>query len=194
MKSINLDISHRCTLECPRCQRNYYRSRGERVPGSDLTVSEYAKLLDFFDEIRICGNISDPVFNPNFITFLEMSYEKKVPVKIHHAATGKPLSWYKQAFEANPDAFWVFAIDGLPKDSHKYRINQKGEQLFEALKLCNEMGLKCVWAHIIFRYNEDTLGECQKLADENNIRLVFVKSGRWQPDDPYKPLRRENYL
>lgn len=159
-----------------------------------MTVSEYSKILDFFDEIRLCGNLSDPVFNPNFITFLKMNYERDIKIKIHTAATGKPLSWYKKAFEANPDAVWIFGIDGLPKDSHKYRINQKGERLFEAMKLGRQMGVECVWAHIVFRYNEGTMEECQKLAEENDIRIVFVKSGRWQDNDPLKPLNPENYL
>lgn len=172
-----------------------YKDNGERVPGHDMSVEEYSKIIDFFDMVRFCGNLSDPVFNPNFITFLKMNYERGIKTKIHHAATGKPLSWYVKAYEANPDAVWIFGIDGLPKDSHKYRIRQKGEELFEALKLANYRGIDCVWTSIIFRYNEDTMEECKKLAEENNIRLVFVKSGRWMGDnDPLKPLNRENYL
>lgn len=190
MKTINLDITHRCTLQCINCQRSIYK----KVPGYDMPIEEYTKIADYFDVIRFCGNISDPVFNPNFIDFLRINYERNIKTKVHNAATGKSLDWYKRAFEANPDALWIFGIDGLPKDSHIYRKNQRGEDLFKAMILCNSMGLHTVWQHIIFKYNENTMDECKRIASENDIELVFIKSNRWRKDDPLKPLNQNNYI
>lgn len=194
MKTINLDITHRCTLECPRCTRQQYVDRGEKVPGKDMSVSEFSKILDKFQQIRFCGNISDPVFNPNFITFLEMCYSREVECVIHHAATGKSLDWYRQAFAANPKARWYFGIDGIPEDSHKYRKNQNGPQLFKAMVMCKEMGLDANWAYILFRYNENDIDAAKLLADKFDIQIYFVKSSRFAETDPLKPLNRENYL
>ena len=41
---VNLDLSHRCPLECPRCSRQMqWRDKGLRVPGRDITIEEFEK-------------------------------------------------------------------------------------------------------------------------------------------------------
>jgi len=35
---INLDITHRCTLQCQRCNRAIFAARGQSVPGEDMTM------------------------------------------------------------------------------------------------------------------------------------------------------------
>ena len=71
INSINLDITHRCTLECPKCLRVFYKHHNIKVPGHDMSVAEYIKIIDYFKHINFCGGISDPVFNPNLIDFLK---------------------------------------------------------------------------------------------------------------------------
>jgi len=115
MKSINLDITHRCTLECSRCERIRWTARGEKVPGEDMELYAYLKILNYFDHINFCGNRADPVFNPNFIQFLAINKKRNKSCEIHNAATGKNLAWYQRAFKANTDAVWHFGIDGLPE-------------------------------------------------------------------------------
>ena len=45
-KSLNIDLSHRCSLECPKCQRQTeWRDRGDKVTGRDITMSEIKKLI-----------------------------------------------------------------------------------------------------------------------------------------------------
>ena len=43
------------------------------------------------------------------------------------------MSWYIKAFKANINARWIFGIDGLPNESHNYRVNQDGEKLFNVI-------------------------------------------------------------
>jgi hypothetical protein len=159
-----------------------------------MSVAEYKKILSKFNVVRFCGNISDPVFNPNFITFLKMSYDRGVRCIIHHAATGKPASWYREAFEANREAIWVFGIDGLPEESHIYRKNQDGPFLFDMMKMAKDMGLNANWAYIIFKYNENSMVKAKALADLHNIPIYFGKSSRFIENDPLKPTNPENYL
>ena len=47
-------------------------------------------------------------------------------------------SEYIEAFKANPDAQWTFNIDGLPHQSHQYRINQNGNKLFDIMNKAKE--------------------------------------------------------
>jgi len=184
-KKINLDITHRCTLECPRCMRQSIRPN--KIPGEDLSLDNFKKILNYFDKIQFCGQISDPIFHPQFIEFLKLSQNKDV--KVHTAASHKPMSWYKDAFNANKNAVWEFGIDGLPEESHKYRINQDGKKLFEVMKQGIQNGNIILWQYIIFKYNEDHIDQAIGLAKNNGIKLIITKSSRWKKNDPYKPTK-----
>ena len=181
-KGINLDITHRCTLECPKCLR---RSVPTNNLG-DLSLDSFKKIISHFDQIEFCGQISDPIFHPQFIEFLELTKDKRVFV--HTAASHKPMDWYRDAFLANKNATWEFGIDGLPQDSHKYRINQNGEYLFNVMKTGVELGNDIRWQYIIFKYNENDIPEAIDLAQRHKIPIHINKSSRWSgPNDPYKP-------
>ena len=68
---VNLDISHRCPLECPRCLRYYYKERGMRIPGSDMSMEVFEKIVDYYSFLIFCGQVSDPIHHPKFIDFLK---------------------------------------------------------------------------------------------------------------------------
>ena len=189
-RSVNLDITHRCAIECPNCPRQYdYRDKGLKVPGQDLSDSNFEKIIDFMKYIDFEGQYSDPVHHPKFIEFLEKSYVKKIEVEIHNASSVKSLKWYIKAFKAHPYAKWIFGIDGLPKDSHKYRINQDGEKLFNIMKeSVNYLKAKPTWQYIVFRYNQNDIDEAIKLADSIGVNFYKLISSRWRgPNDPLKP-------
>ena len=65
-----------------------------------------------------------------------MCVKKSKRVVLSVAATHRSLAWFRRLFllTINKNVLWEFAIDGLPKDSHKYRINQDGQKLFEIMK------------------------------------------------------------
>lgn len=184
-RKINLDITHRCTLECPRCLRQSIKPN--KIPGEDLSLNDFKKILNHFDKIQFCGQISDPIFHPQFIRFLELSKNKDV--KVNTAASHRPMSWYMKAFNANKNAEWEFGIDGLPEESHKYRINQDGKKLFEVMKQGIKNGNNILWQYIIFKYNENHVDQAIELAKNNNIKLIITQSSRWIENDPYKPTK-----
>ena len=190
-RHIHIDNNAKCTLECPKCLRQTLRRRNLPIPGQDLSVKDFIKLIDYWKGAIFCGQLSDPIFNPNLIEFIKICKEKNKPCEIHTAATSKKHTkeWYKRAFEANLDCEWVFGIDGMPHQSFVYRINQDGEFLFEMAKLAKEVGVKSViWQYIIFGYNEDYIEQAKELAKENNIILDLNFSARWnKKNDPYKP-------
>ena len=189
---INLDITHRCTLQCQRCNRAIFAARGLKVPGEDMTMENFKKIIDYFEEVYFCGQISDPIFHPQFIEFLKLLKGRKTV--IHTAASHKKEEWYKKAFEANTDAYWTFGIDGLPKDSHKYRKNQDGEHLFKMACMASKMGLLVKWQYLIFSYNENDIEEARKMAKDNNIILELQKSSRFWEGDPLMPKNKDYYI
>ena len=110
-RRVNIDAGTRCTLQCSGCVRTRFVRDNKRIPGKDLTIEQFKKIVDYFDEIGFCGTWSDPVFNKNFIQFLKICKYKNKPVEISNAASHKPIEWYEEAFAANKNAYWVFGID-----------------------------------------------------------------------------------
>lgn len=196
-RAVNLDLTHRCAIECPNCPRQYmFRDRGLKVPGKDLSDSNFEKILDFMTKIDFEGQYSDPVHHPKFVEFLKKSFDRQIIVEIHNASSVKSLKWYIKAFEAHPYAKWVFSIDGLPKDSHQYRINQDGEKLFNVMKeSVNYLKVKPTWQYIVFKYNQNDIDEAIKMADSIGVNFYKLISSRWRgSNDPYKPTLDEYRL
>ena len=189
---INLDITHRCTLQCQRCNRAIFASRGLKVPGEDMTMENFKKIIDYFEEVYFCGQISDPIFHPQFIEFLKLLKGRKTI--IHTAASHKKEEWYKKAFEANTGAYWTFGIDGLPKDSHKYRKNQDGEYLFKMACMAAKIVDKVKWQYIVFSYNENNIEEARQMAKDNNLIFEVQKSSRFWEGDPLMPKNEKYYI
>lgn len=191
-RSINLDITHRCPLECQRCQRySSFLAHGLKVPGGDMPLDRFEKILDRFDHINFCGQVSDPVHHPKFIQILEMCRERNKSVSVHHASGGKPESWYPKAWAAMPRARWYWGIDGLPEESHKYRINQDGPKMFRLMiESTKHLETTPIWQYIVFRYNEHHIEQARELVkDVDNLHFLVMNSSRWLgEDDPLKPL------
>jgi len=189
-RNLNIDITHRCALDCPRCQRwASYRRHGKKVPGIDFTISQMKKIISFYNDLHFCGQYSDPVHHPKFIEILKLVREQGVSCSVHNASSAKSEDWYIKAFEANPKAHWVFGIDGLPEESCLYRINQDGEKLFNIMiKSKRYLINKPTWQYIILKYNQDHIEQAKQIANDNDIPIMFLNSSRWWGNnDPYRP-------
>ena len=186
-RSINIDIGFRCSLECPKCQRqSQHRNLNIKVPGYDLTLDEIYKLSDFYKEFVFCGQYSDPIHHPHFAKILRELRLKDVYCCVHNASSHKPEKAFIECFEANPDAEWIFGIDGLPEESHKYRINQDGEKLFRMMLEAKKILKKTpIWQYIIFKYNEHNIEKAKAIANKHDLTFMLVQSSRWKGDEDY---------
>ena len=193
-RSLNIDIGFRCPLECPRCQRQrQWRNNDLKVPGRDLTLDEIDKISDFYNDFQFCGQLSDPVHHPKFPQILEMLRKKNVRCEVHNAASAKSKAYFIKCFKANPHAQWIFGIDGLPKESHMYRINQDGQKLFDIMVESKKYLIhKPTWQYIIFSYNENHILEAKMKAKSVGVNFMTTQSSRWDGDnDPYRPKNKE---
>jgi len=191
--SINLDISNKCTLVCPKCIRARYNSAGLEIPGEELSLDSYYKIINHFKYLIFCGQTSDPTMHTQFHKLLEIAYERGVYLEVHVAASHRPIEWFEKAFDINPNTKWCFGIDGLPNSSHQYRKRQDGKKIFDMMCRAREKGLYCVWQYIIFAYNENEIEKARNLAAEKNIEFHLVKSSRFLKKDTYKPSSN-NYI
>jgi MoaA/NifB/PqqE/SkfB family radical SAM enzyme len=192
-KRLNLDITYRCPLECLRCGRQTsFRNKGLNVPGYDISLEEFDKITNYFNRISFCGQYSDPIHHPKFIDLLEICNEKNLVVEVHVASSLKPKNFYFKAFEAYPNAEWIFGIDGLPNESHMYRVNQDGQKLYNIM-IESKKYLKSrpTWQYIIFKYNEYHIDKAMSMAKEADINFMVINSARWlSTNDHLKPTIR----
>ena len=196
-KSVNLDITFRCPLECSKCPRQYfYAKQNKVVEGLDMSDEAFAKILNHFDFLHFCGQVSDPVNHPNFINFLNLCNVFKKFTTVHTANSHKSLKWYKKAFEANKNADWYFGISGLPKDSHLYRKNQDGEKLFEIMLLAKKiLYTKPIWQYIVFSYNENDIETAKQIAKKEGLILQLKLSKRFESKkDLLKPKNKKFHV
>jgi len=179
-KNLNIDIGIHCTLQCSECQRTIFKKEKRSIPGKDMTIEQFDKISDFFKGRRInfCGTFSDPIFNKDFIEMLKMCKAKNIKPFVSTAASHKPEEWYLKAFEANYDATWIFGIDGLPHESHLYRVNQDGVKLFDIMLKAKSLNIKAVWQYLVFDYNKNNVHEAMELAKTNELMIDIIRTSR----------------
>ena len=144
-----------------------------------MSFSDFKKVYNFFDHFSFCGGVSDPIYHPQFIKFLE--YSKDKDVHIHTAASHKSKDWYVDAFRANANAKWIFGLDGLPKESHKYRVNQDGEKIFDIMKMGVDMKMDIVWQYLVFDYNKEHIEDARTLSTGMTFSVMQPRDYRSGP-------------
>ena len=174
-RGINIDSNTKCALKCPKCIRENYKKVNKKIPGREMPLTDFKKLINYFKTITFCGQISDPTSYSNLINTLKICKIKNLACWIHTASSHRKINWYEEAFN----------------ESHKYRINQKGEYLFEIMKLAIKKDIQVRWQYIICKYNENHIEIAKNLAIDNNIIFEPIYSTRWDNNDIYKP---SNYI
>ena len=194
-RGIVIDASNNCALKCHKCERAWYLKNKIKPPGSNLTIDQFKKIIKYYNKfVEFTGQRGDVVLNPNLSEFLKITYEANIRTKICTAAGYRDKDWYVECFKANPNCTWVFGIDGLPHQSHIYRKNQKGEELFDIMvEGVKHLNSPPIWQYIAFNYNENNIEEAKELALKHGVNLELNISARWdKDDDPYKP-KNEKY-
>jgi len=188
-ESINLDITNRCRLQCPKCMRQTYPNLHKR--GRDISLENIEKISKGFKTLLFCGQMGDPIYHPKFDKIMDICKNNQVQISTN--GSGKSSSWYKKIYKINPNISWIFGLDGLPEQSRIYRVNQDGLKVFENMKMLSGMGGFVTWQYIVFRYNENNLTKAKTLADQYNMKFVEIHSSRWKSNDPLRPLNKQYY-
>lgn len=187
---LNFEPHSICRLRCPGC---FMREDGLHQKGSKKYISDgwdkrytiplekYKIIFEVFKYMEFCGNLSDPIYHPEFVDTLKYLKGKGTKINFRTNGSGKPKRWWKEVFELceGENWWWTFALDGLPEDSHIYRKKQNGEQVWEMMKYGKTLGAEIEWQWIVFKYNQNDLNHGQLLADKHNIQFNYYHSTRW---------------
>ena len=133
-------------------------------------VKDFQKIIDYFQHcVTFCGQISDPIYNPNFLEFLKILDGTGRGVRIATAGQSQrnvhTREWWEEAFTygMNENA-WYFGVDGIDKKSELYRIGSDRDAVWETMRLGKSMGAVIVWQFIVFGYNEHEIEIAKQMA------------------------------
>lgn len=178
--SCNIDFSNKCLLQCPFCQRQSIEGRDKVKQSFDMSFEDWKKIIHTFKGVHMCGQLSDPIYHPQFIQYLQYAAERKKRIHIHTTGTGKKKSFWKEAFSIQHPIRWVFGIDGLDqKTCNLHRIGQNFHQSFKAMLLGSQSHHRIVWQFIPFQHNEHQIERAKEIAHKYNIEFMILRSNRW---------------
>lgn len=188
----NIDASHRCPFRCPQCIRQKTTSQDQIRRSFDLQEHNFQKILDYYElGLTFCGQISDPIYHPRFLNFLQMCNGQGKAVRIATVGSGKSDEWWDEAYSYGVgENAWYFGVDGIDEKSELYRVNSKFADVWSRMKQGRNLGHTIVWQYIIFGYNEHEVDRAIEIAKEEDFSLLLVNTNRgFNPDSP---LLRKN--
>ena len=194
-KAIQIEITRRCPLECPKCSRQ--KDKGKYTSNVDLPVEFIENFLknNSYEYIHLCGKLGDPIYHSDALNFIKMCKQYCKKMRLNTNGSGKKLTWWQDYYDIISDTDeTVFGIDGLEDTSNQYRINQDWKSSFDALKLGAKLGKTVIWQWIPFSFNEHQIDEARALANRYNIPFMILKSSRWKPNDELMPTNRNLYV
>ena len=213
---LQIDATHRCSLECPKCNRfikgfhDHYSGKRydlgyQALLKEDLSVENFQRIIDEVRQIAdkkgkeipdvdFCGTWSDAIYHPDFLKLIEIAKKQRFAVSIITNGSRKKSSWWDELYsmlDPEHDSF-VFGMDGLKDTAHIYRKNIVYDDVVYAMKKGVELGFhRSKWSWIVFNFNEHQVDEASEFAKEIGINFEIVKSARWDGrNDPLLPSKK----
>ena len=185
----NIDTSHRCAFKCPQCIRQKITSQSQIRRSFDLEEEEFEKILNYYERgVTFCGQISDPIYHPNFLNLLKMCDQHKngKRVRIATVGSGKSDAWWDEAYSYGVgDNGWFFGVDGIDKKSELYRVGSNFDDVWKRMKQGRDLGHVIVWQFIIFDYNQDDVDRAIEIEKEEDFSLLLINTNRgFNPNNP----------
>ena len=193
IEHLDLEITNRCRLECPKCIRTQI---GRSMQIKDMSIEAFTKIAESgrYKRIFFGGTYGDCIYHPKFKEIVKISKDNNIGITIHTNGSGKKISWWEdimQMLEANRDEL-NFAMDGFEETVGEYRVNFKQSDFHKNIEILsmakNKYNLRAVWTFIPMRFNEHQIQQAGELAISHNITFFIKKSNRWfNKDDPHLP-------
>ena len=195
--NLDIELSTRCRLSCPKCIRTRLVERKE-LEIYDFPVDQFRKICESkkYRSMFFGGTYGDCIYHPDFYELVKIAKENNIFIQIHTNGSGKSLDWWKSIFllMTKNDALNI-AMDGFKETAGIYRVNFTEKDFYknlEIFKLAKIRGIECVWTFIPMKFNEHQIDDAKKLAKELGITFLLKKSERWyKKDDPMLPSTPE---
>lgn len=180
-RSINLELTTRCTLGCPRCLRTIHPEIFD-VQDMNLVVIDRITDRADLDTISLCGTYGDPIYHRHFHDAVQIMVDKGLDVYVATNGSHRSLKWWEQTVDilSQTNSEITFSVDGLSDTNHLYRVNSKWDHIERAMRYCAPR-IKTKWKFIVFKHNQHQIEEAAELARTIGVEFHVVHSQRFGP-------------
>lgn len=197
----HIEISSRCTLQCPRCTR---QEVPDGLVNTDLRLQwfkdNFNVMIHKAKKITFCGDDGDPIYARDFLDVCDWMKQKNPAVQLVVVTngSGKKVDWWErfsQIFDHNDHIH--FSIDGDEHTNELYRINADWHSIMAGIDTLNKKDCKVfkTWACIAFKFNFENIDIIKDIATQKQFDYFqLTKSskfgsnyGTYPADDPLEP-------
>lgn len=188
-KSWHIELTSRCVLECPGCDRTWFKKTFKKQIIQDISIDD---LLNFFDrnnflssEINLCGNNGDPIYHPKFLEILKQLKKQNHKIKIATNGSAKTEKFWTQVGDITDKQDTItFGIDGLDDTNHLYRKNSNWDQVMTGVRILKDRPIKKIWQYIPFKQNLSQIYKAKKLSKYLGFdQFLLMPSDRWMEEN-----------
>jgi MoaA/NifB/PqqE/SkfB family radical SAM enzyme len=167
----------------------------------DCDVESTARFCADWDAVLMNGNHGDPIYHPRFHELVSAMRQINTNIRIGINTNGSFRSedwWMRLGTLLSRSGDTInFSIDGMPSNSSIYRVNSDWPSIAAAIKVLrrNFPRLTLRWKWIVFRYNQDQIGEGMRLASQmgfDDFKLVW--SDRYMSGHELTPTKTRDQV
>ena len=198
---IQIDHTSRCNCMCPQCARVIDGKKiNPNMPISDLSVDNYALLLEPFDNNKLtlfhCGNYGDALVSPTWDETFAYCIDRVKKIRISTNGSMRTPNWWSDlAKKGGNKVSVIFSIDGLEDTNHIYRVGSQFLKIIENCKAFINAGGYAEWAFIEFKHNYHQIEQAEKLAADLGFKKFSVKyTARFADQDTKSQVNKQDKL
>lgn len=200
LTTLHIEVTNRCTLECPACPRTTWKNILKRpVEKADLDIDSFEKFLDCaggkkIERLMLCGDYGDCIYYPHLFEFIQRFRHKKFDLMTNGSYRPKEF-WQKLSELLGEGDTITFGIDGLEDDNNQYRKNSDWPSVMLALDIMSKSKVKVLWQTIVFSFNYEKLKKIKKFAESKGAEFFAIKTHRYGDNSlrPPEKLIEINY-
>lgn len=193
LQGFHIEPTNICTLKCPKCSRTKFIDKfPNKWKNKELNLDHLINFIDIPIQnklFQLCGDYGDPIYYSKLFDLIKWIKNNNARISLHTNGSYRTRDWWQELSSLlDENDSIVFAIDGIPDNFTKYRINADWESIKIGIEITSKK-TNTKWQYIPFKYNLDSIQEAKKLSIQLGIKEFFIlNSSRWESkNDPYKP-------
>ena len=181
LESLNLELTSKCALKCPRCARTLDKGNYKitELPLDLIKQRLQSDILKDLNYIDLSGNYGDPIYHTKFLDILRyLKSQNSQQIYIETNGSGKNVNFWKEVISILDDKDVVtFSVDGLEDTNSIYRINSKWDSIYSAMEIVSKSKIQTDWKFIVFKHNEHQIEKARQFSKQLGISyFIVVKS------------------
>ena len=182
---LHIETTNKCTLKCPRCSRTEFIEQfPTKWKNKDLDINHLMEFLDIdLNDVLInfCGVYGDPIYHDGLFDAVREFKDKGARINIATNGSYRTTEWWETlAGMLTADDAVTFAIDGVPDNFTKYRINADWTSISQGIDIISKAKARMRWQYILFSYNIKDVQQASRLSKALGFDEFFtMDSGRW---------------